>query len=273
MDTDLYSVARTSRTLFSITEPLLYTRYIQNGSQQSSAFLRTILEKPEYASRVKIMHGNIWSDDDCEPDEDEDEDEDADGSNDRQSNDRDLALFIKTCETHKLPSNDKLTHEQWVAALQAQKPEALFAVAVLLLPNLKSLSMTTNGYHDDPNSAFFSQAITCSAQSSDPSLKNLEEISYAHEYTEANISLEEILPFFYLPSLRKFDVVSLSAESFAWERPLTSTSIKGLSFSSSGIADEAWPVLLRPMHQLKHLCYSTGKPKHVGSTRHGRAES
>jgi hypothetical protein len=124
--------------------------------------------------------------------------------------------------------------------------------------------MMTLGHHDDQNAAFFSQAINRAAQSSDPSLKNLEEISYGHAYPEANIRLEEILPFFYLPSLRKVDAVNLSAEDFAWERPLTSTNIEELSFSSSGIADEAWPNLLRPMRQLKHLDYSPGNPKPVG---------
>jgi hypothetical protein len=117
MDTDLYRVARTSRRLFNITEPLLYTKFIQSGSQQTSAFLRTILEKPEYASRVKIVHGYIRSNDENEPEEDDGEGENEDGSDDLQSNDIGLALFIKACETHNLPSNDKLTHEQWIAAL------------------------------------------------------------------------------------------------------------------------------------------------------------
>lgn len=256
MDTDLYRVARTCRRLFDITEPLLYTKFIQGDSQQTFAFLRTILQKPGYAARVKIVFGRIRSDDDS--DEDASKDTDADGCDDLQ------LLCIKACETYNLPSDDCLTHKQWITALQARNPEALFALAVLLLPNLKSIDMTSEGYHDGLRAAFFSQAINTATQSSVASLKTLEELTHGPEDPQGHISVEEILPFFYLPSLRKVEVSNLSAEDIAWEKPLTSSNIEEMSFIGSGISDDAWPILLSPMCHLKYLQYSPGNPEDVG---------
>jgi hypothetical protein len=261
MDTDLYRLARVSRRLYNITEPFLYTKFIQEDSidsKSTSALLRTLLEKPEYASRLKIMRGCIRSTNEREyyGPKKNDVAEGANGS-------EDLPLrMVNVCKKFNIPSDKRLTLEQWIHALTTRSPEACFAILVLLLPNLKSLEMITYTNCDDENAIFISQALNLTTQQLDNVLPNLENLSYGAD--ESSIHMEEITPFIYLSTLRKVSLDSLSVdEDFTWAGPLTSH-IVCLEIESSGIADEVWPVLLQPMRQLKRLTYTPGNPKIVG---------
>lgn len=270
-DLDLYTVARTCRILFNVTEPFLYTKFIQGGSKrQTFEFVRTILQKPVYASRVQTIHGCIRSDDgvleaEFDDEEEEQEDEEENGDEDEEGpEDSDVAPLIKALETYNLPSDERLTHEQWVTALKARSPEALFAIAMLSLPKIKTLGMTLEGNFGEAPSIFFSQAMTRASEAPDRFLQHLEEVTFSHTYSEYCINSEQIVPFLYLPSLRTVGVWNISAYEFVLPRPLTSSNVEKLDFTSGGVSDEAWLELMRPMYRLKQVTYSPGNPKHVG---------
>jgi hypothetical protein len=263
-DADLYRLARVSRQLYNITEPYLYTKFIQTESKTTSTLLRTLLEKPEYASRMKMIHGYIRSAHEYLSKDEDDVDEGGEGAEDLklQRDNEDLASMIKACKSFNLHSDNGPTREQWVSALTSRKPEACFAIMVLLLPNLKSLSMTTITRWDNFNATFFSQVINLVVQSPNLFLTKLENLSYNHEYSEHCIYIEAISPFIYLPSLREVTLYNLSAAELMWEKPFKSQ-IEVLDIENSAIDDEVWPVLLQPMHHLKRLTYTLGYPNHV----------
>lgn len=213
MDTDLYRLARTCKALFNITEPFLYTKFIQSSPTQIFPLVRTILEKPEYASRVKMMHLELMDEDGYGYDgEEADGEKDLDEPEDSESKKREVSLLIKACVTYGL-ANDEITHEQWVAAFTARRPQALFAIIVLSLPNLESFSICTVT-PEEQESRFLAQALKRASQLSDRFLSKVKQIKYSHPYPEAGINHNDILEFFYLPSLRRVQVTGLTEFSF-----------------------------------------------------------
>jgi hypothetical protein len=133
----------------------------------------------------------------------------------------------------------------------------LVAIVTLMLPNLEDMYM-------DPiphvNSGFFSKAITSSFPSSNRFLSKLQKIKFVHRENRG-VYLEDICCFFYLPSIRKFDIDHLCAQNFTWSRPLSCCSVEQLDLSWSGIGNEALSTLLRPMLNLKILSCVRG-PTH-----------
>jgi hypothetical protein len=163
---------------------------------------------------MKMIYGCIKSEDE---DLSEDEDDDAHGVH--RSKDLELSM-VNVCKRFNLPSDKRIIREQWISALVAQRPEACFAIVVLLLPNLKSLNMTTCTDCDDQNVIFVSQAMNLITQLLDVVLPNLEILSFGGD--EWCIHIEQISHFIYLPTLREVTLYGLSMEEFAWTGPLTS---------------------------------------------------
>jgi hypothetical protein len=81
----------------------VYARYVQYANtKQISSFLRTILEKPNHAAKVKSMCVEQMVE--LENDELEDEIEE-----------QELALLTKACETYGLQPYDASTHDRWMS--------------------------------------------------------------------------------------------------------------------------------------------------------------
>lgn len=63
-DVVLYRLEITCRLLYQVTEPFLYKKLVQPGSKQTRQLLRMILEKPDYAARVKAISLYLRNEDD-----------------------------------------------------------------------------------------------------------------------------------------------------------------------------------------------------------------
>ena len=253
MDSDLYGLARTCRTFFKLTEPLLYSKFVQRNSRQLSFFLRTILLKPEYAARVKLVHlmqiGDV--------DHGSKEGNDKDGIDpDREE----LATLYQACEACgllqiRLPSPEGVNNSrQWKAAVKARKFRALFAILILSLPSLETLYIWTSGIRDQK---WFGEVFDIARQS--PQLLcNLKEINFKNDTQRNHIAIQDMSSCFYLPSLQKATFSKVLAED-AWRPDQHAWSnIETLHFPLSTITNAAWPILLRPMRQLKDFSYIAG---------------
>jgi len=263
-DEDLYSLARVSKRLYIVTEPFLYTKFVQVDRRSDEEFLRTLLEKPEYASRINFVHGYIFPEHDYyssgPEDQSEEEDDDDYEGVDRSRNmelrplNENIASIIKAIERLDIPSDSVLAREQWISAIRAKTEDACFTFAVLLLPNLKSLSIMFAEV-DGGDTIFSSQVFHSAAQAPNTFLQNVEKISCICRRW-GSMQICKTLSFIYIPSLRELVFRGLSEEDFDWERPFASH-IEALDIQDSSINNAVWPRLLQPMHSLKRLGYST----------------
>lgn len=280
-DKDLYRVALTCRRLFRIAEPFLYTKLVCPDLRQAKLFLRTILEKPAYAAKVKYLAleqgDEDEEDDDHEEEDHEDEEEEHDDGNDDGEDTRgintmeakELAQLIEAYDNLSLPENLDLGRDDWISALKHQTYLAIGAIIALSLPNLERFEIVFPNSVED-SSKFIRRAIQAATPQNLPSvagrfLSNLREVEYFQAALEFIIPLNEIRSYFYLPSLRTLEVNHLEADAFTWSPPLTPCNIETLSLESAGIENEAWGVLFKSMTNLKHLSYSPGSARHFNS--------
>ncbi|KFZ15684.1 hypothetical protein V501_02617 [Pseudogymnoascus sp. VKM F-4519 (FW-2642)] len=272
-DKDLYRLALTCRQLFRITEPFLYTKLVFPDLRQAKQFLRTILEKPTYAAKVKYLaleqrdEDQDYEDEEEEHDDGNDDGEDTRGINTMEA--KELAQLVEAYDNLGLPENIDSGRDDWISALRHQTNLAIGAIIALSLPNLESIQMEFPDSVED-SSKFICQAIQAATPQNLPSvagrfLSNLREVRYFQTALEYIIPLNEIRSYFYLPSLRTLEVNHLSADAFTWSPPLTSCNIETLSLLSAGVENEAWGVIFRSMTNLKHLSYSPGNARHFNS--------
>jgi hypothetical protein len=224
-DVELYKIALVSRTLHQVTEPFLYTKYIQGDRKLLRLFLRTILEKPQYAARVKYLHleeifDDYYEDEEDEDEEDEDEDEDSRIARDEMKqleNERELALLKNAFEQIPIARNMPQESRQiWPSALEERNIDALSILLIFSLPNLEVLSRTRNRDEIRP---FMESFMTRNDRIAEnwKSLSNLKLIHFSHEYPDSCIDISEIKPFLSLPSLRTVSVYGISVENFSWD--------------------------------------------------------
>jgi len=134
---DVLNLACTYKTLRAIAEPCMYTKF-SRGSAHIPAFLRAVLEKPEYVSNVKEARSVRSTHEEVL------QAERGELGRSHIEKAASLALVLKRCESYGLTSRPCWpTHEQWVENLQLRIPDPYLAILVLSLPNLETISMFT----------------------------------------------------------------------------------------------------------------------------------
>lgn len=262
-DLVLYRLALTCRLLHQVTEPFLYHKIIQPGRKSTRQLLRTILEKPDYVARVKTI--SLCLIDELGPypqrgrgyrhgrksDGDRDDDE---------TREKEIELLISAYEKLDIIETSALSRETWITALKGRKERAIISLLLLSLPNLQKVDIEISS-HD--RSLFFSHAIlaACSPQQERIHLRHVKEVSMNFERPEDCIWTEEIIPMFYLPSLKKISASQVMLNGFEFQPPLSSCPVESIEFMESGVASDAASTLLSVTKELKHLSFGPGSCK------------
>jgi hypothetical protein len=269
----LFSTALTCRLLFKIVEPFLYTNFTHSRPAQLERFLRTILERPDYATCVKSLSlsqagfDRFDTEGGYETDEDDEDDED-DKDSDPKMEGVELAQLIEACDNLGLTVKNKSRRDKWISSLECRNYFALSAILILSLPNLETFSMEL-GYSRNKSSKFLRRALYLAANPdprlvSHPFLSNLKHVEYGCAHSETCIMTEEIASYFYLPSLRTIEVHALGCYDFTWSPPITTSKVETIKFLYAGIGYQDLGTILQSTTNLKHFSYSEGNPKYVG---------
>ena len=269
-DFDLYRLAHTCRTFFNLTKPYLYTRFVQNSPKQLPLFLRTILQKPEYAARVKMIHLEYLNNDEYEREREREKGKEVENGSDFNDvpSERESALLLKACDTYGplLTAGSSFTSsrftEHWRAACKARDPLALLAIAIISLTNLEIFDMRAMNISANRFS-FVRLALEVASKSPSFFLSNLKEISFSLADSESSIDFRHIICFL-VPSVQKMTVLGISTGFFGWQPK--HLSIETLDLRSCALSDPGWAKFLRAMSAtLKSLSYTPGKSEQVKS--------
>lgn len=168
------------------------------------------MENAEYAARVKILYLEIHDPDQTDygeegsygvSEEDGDEvEEEVIGKRETENE-----LFANAYEQLEISKTKRLTWWGWITGLRARKQDALAALFLLSLPNLEKIDIKIFDHHWG---LFFSNAIlaACSSQQVRVHLQHVKEVAISPGDINEYIQLLNLLPFFYLPSIRKLSV-------------------------------------------------------------------
>ena len=239
---DINATNRACQRLRALTEPLLYqtiTLRLDEHAPPVSLLLRSLLDRPELCRHVRrlVLCGEGFADDD------------------------DFLEEIPRCSVEGLPLEKalKLMEEMmngsgsfalWTRELEVGSLDAMVTLLVSLLPDLESLHLGPSCTLDNGLLGHFLRAALCNAPPSNtkqslPSYHKLQTVTVAPRFAEQDIPLwgrevsasyidyhnsADVLPWFYLPSLRGISVSIDTPVNFHWptERPPRAAALRSL---------------------------------------------
>lgn len=235
----LASLILCSHRLNKIATPVLYRTFIQTKSGALPAFLRTLSEKPKMGALVKkIIVYQVG----------EEEDGMDMGEFSREDLER-IGLGQDVLEYFETSRPD------WINDLERGNWQAVFALLLLVLPSLEEIVIASY----DPGfmgNDYIETALEYAAHQqrishAPHSLRSLKTVTMAYWDTEGGMSMEVILPYCALPSVKAARIHQASSFGSSSQRYRT----QDLQIGNSNIAPEALVDLLRCFPSLKKLYY------------------
>jgi hypothetical protein len=200
----LLNLCTCSRRLYNITEPILYTR-IKEWGESLPKLLCRIVERPDLGRRVKS-----WSGAAVEITEEE-------GSFDMSTVEEAEWERIRGT-VNQIELNENNAHS-WFEAIQDGSWDAMTALLLHLLPNLRELNFSMwspvndDGWTGAYNQYPFTQDTVTLAASEASILTKLESFSIeADDDEECGLCLSQFVPFLQIPSLLTFTAFAVSNE-------------------------------------------------------------
>ena len=258
-----------SKALRCIAQPILYSIFWSDAYRETwriRAFLRTIICNPFLAAHVTCLSLHTWRAWDKESDEWENssrlrcagwwkiEDRDLYDDHRRYSpaeNRKDRKFFQKAIRDLAL-----VEKAVWRLAVRKDVDEVFVALLLLLLPNLKELAISTPG-----NAVFLAKAIDHAtvirpANSTIPSLQNLEELSYDVRGNSSKWDINVLAPFLRLPNIRTVSAGERMTSIQPWPQMPLNRSLRCLDLRYSGVSPESLSGLFKDVENLESFSYS-----------------
>ncbi|KAL9046001.1 MAG: hypothetical protein Q9214_001055 [Letrouitia sp. 1 TL-2023] len=263
---DLCQLCLTSRNLLRPAQEALYSEFecfYVGDAWKYRIFLRSILANPSLALHVKTLGLGGWADaalwySGCNRHQYSEKQKRTDGK-----------LFQKAI--HDLALQDKVS---WDPATPDGENEIYVTLLVLLLPNLQNLFI-----HAPSRAVILAKALDHAinaypARSSVPSLQKVETVVY---HTEENFpgelagSVNDLAPFFRLPSIRSISGSSPMTFNAPWPRLPKNPTLKRLSVELSDSQFDRLKDMLYASENLETFVFEDSHPylKDSGPHNHG----
>lgn len=225
---DLVSLSLVSKNARSLAEPLLYAdislTWTWDHLPGLAPLLRTLLEKPGLSHHVRNLHLN------------------GTGFTKKfnHANVEPPALSVSALPLESASARIRSTGvphaQQWVDELEAGAADALVALLVSMLPNLACLHLDANFTIVN---TYLGHLLRCAlATDSDatkvdlPKFPHLRQVTFSrrtHEWRHRNVNNSaDVLPFFFLPNVRRLSISIDNPKEFAWPTARTPAPITSL---------------------------------------------
>jgi hypothetical protein len=238
----LYQLALCSRRLNMATIPVLYSTFTQTGTAALPAFTKRVLGNPKLGAHVKKFVGSSIS-----------YDETLDMSSYSEED------FKRCLDAIQAVGGTEAVLGEWMEKVREGSWDAVAGVLVSLLPNIEVFEMASFSGEESP---YMSQVLDLAARRQSTgsaeqfSLKNLTTLSFAYSDTEMGFSVDSVMPYCKVESVRKIHLHMAADEFF----PVSSERFRceDLAINYSSIDGDALINFLRCFPCLKKLSYDHG---------------
>lgn len=245
-----------ARVLLPITQRLLYKQFWcdrYNETWRIKAFARTVIANPMLASHTVSVSLPVWRawNRDSDPWDEGSERYDDDRRYSLAQTRLDKKLFQQAIRD--LALSDK---KFWRQAVRKDVDEVYAAILILILHNLRKLNMAIPLEPEVLERALDHATLLRPTHTKIPSLQKLEKVSSRYRGNTSKGDMHHLIPFFRLPSIRKFTAGELLTSSKPWPHLPVQMTLEYLELQCHYVGPEVLGNILRGLGNLKTLKYT-----------------
>jgi hypothetical protein len=252
----LFHFSLCSKRLYSLTEPILYHRFVEGSQANPTAlqlFLRRIIVRPDLANRVQVYHGT--GKDKSYPDELLD-----------ITYLKEEPIWTEIQKRVGQISENAEEAKEWIKSIGEGDWDAITALTLSLTRNIQDLIFRGWNYKDEVYPIllqYLSRARTAQSDGrlDNPfSLRHLRKVTLEYCDTEGGMGVDLLFPFLFIPSVHTFWATMVNEESdHQWNGTIPKfPHIKELSLKPANMTTDALQQFLQSFPNLERLYYCSG---------------